>query len=408
MNVLLINKFLFPKGGDAVVTLNTGRLLAEHGHTVNYWGMRHAANPPYPHEKLFVDEVDYHARPTPVSALRQSLNVLYSFEARRKVEQMIEATRPDLVHVHNFAHQISPSILHVFRKHRLPVVMTLHDYKPVCPVYTLFTRGQTCQQCHHGRFYRCAVNRCTQGSLAKSLLNTAEMYLHHRLLRIYDLIQVFLAPSRFLEKTVKDMGFKGKVAWLPNFVDTSRFPLGPQRRERAVVYAGRLSPEKGLRTLVAAAAGLEIVVKIIGEGPQKSELSQLAHAAGARQVRFLGYLRGAELQREIQDSLAVVQPSEWFENNPLSVLEAFALGTPVISTDMGGLPELVRPGRTGLTFTPGDAVDLRRQLIRVLEAPEQAASWGRTARNFVENEFNPENHYRALLNFYQQAAEART
>lgn len=398
MKVLLVNKFLYPKGGDAISMLTTGKLLADRGHTVYYWGMSHPSNPPYPHQDLFVDEVDYHRKQSAAQNLRHSLQILYSLEAKRKADRMIRQVRPDLVHVHNFAHQLSPSILHAFRKYRLPVVMTMHDFKLVCPVYTLLSRGRFCRQCRQGRFYWCSLKKCAKGSYAKSLLATLEMVLHHQVLHVYDLIDLYFSPSQFMLRTMRDMGFGGDLRHLPNFIDLKLYPMPSAAPERYFAYFGRLDEGKGLETLLAA-AGTDITLKIIGDGPLRPGLERRAGA----NIRFLGYLRGKDLQREIQPSLAVVHPSELNENQPLSILEAFALGKAVIGSDLGGIPELVQDGGTGLIFRAGQPDDLRQKLTRLLDHPEQAATLGAAARARVEREFSQERHYQALLGLYQEA-----
>ncbi|NTV51809.1 MAG: glycosyltransferase family 4 protein [Candidatus Firestonebacteria bacterium] len=401
MKILQINKFLYPKGGDAISMLNTGRLLAERGHAVEYWGMRHPANPVYPHSECFVDEVDYHGRLTLRQTLRQSGQLLYSLEAKAKVEAMVRATKPDIVHLHNFAHQLSPSILPVFRKHRLPVVMTMHDFKLVCPVYTLLAGGHFCQQCRQGRYYRCTLNKCAKGSYAKSLLNTVEMYLHHRFLHLYDLIDIYISPSRFMQRTMQEMGFRGEIQYLPNFINLNLYPAPTPSEQRAFVYFGRLDEGKGLETLLAAAQDIPAPLKIIGDGPLREKLEQVARPHG--RIRFLGYLQGEALRREIRESLAVIQPSELNENNPLSVLEAFALGRPVIGSNMGGIPELVKDGETGLVYPAKEAGELKQRMLRLQADPQSAAAMGKSARGLIEREFSEETYYRGLMKLYQQA-----
>jgi glycosyltransferase involved in cell wall biosynthesis len=200
------------------------------------------------------------------------------------------------------------------------------------------------------------------------------------------------------------MGFTGDIRHLPNFIDLDQFPTQALPPQRSFVYFGRLAAEKGLRTLLTAAAGLPATVKIIGDGPQRAELESLARQQAPGKVLFLGYLRGADLQREVQQSLAVIQPSEWYENNPLSVLEAFACGKPVIGSNLGGIPELIQDGRTGLTFTAGQAEELRARMAWLLERPEQAAAMGQTARDLVREKYNEESHAAALLGIYRDAA----
>ena len=154
MKVLLINKFLYPKGGDAISTLTTGDLLSKKGHDVVYWGMQHPSNPDYPYKEYFVPYVDYNKPQGIVQKFKAAANILYSFQAKDKIEEFLKTFKPDVIHLNNFAHQISPSILNAFHKNNIPTVMTLRDYKLVCPVYTMLSHSKTCEKCKGGRYYQ--------------------------------------------------------------------------------------------------------------------------------------------------------------------------------------------------------------------------------------------------------------
>ena len=402
MKILMINKFLYLKGGDAIVTLGTGELLRARGHEVAYWGMKNEKDPAYPHRDLFVGEVDLNSGGGIKQQLKIAGNMLYSLEAKTKVEKLIKRIgKPDIVHLHNFAHQISPSILHVFKKHKIPCVMTMHDYKLVCASYTLLSHGKLCEKCAGGAYINCFREGCVKDSRAKSLLNTLEMYLHHSILHIYDLVDVFISPSRFLKDKVEEMGFKGRVVHLPNFVNCDEFTPRFEAKERCVVYCGRLSKEKGISTLISAVRGTGVPLKIIGDGPIKEALKRSVEKERLTNVQFLGYLTGEDLKDQIRRAAAVVVPSEWYENNPRSVIESFALGTPVIGARIGGIPELVKDGETGMTFEPGNAGDLREKISDMTGNPDKAAAMGKTARQLVEKELNPEKHYTQLMAIYE-------
>ena len=403
MKVLLVNKFLYPKGGDAISTLTTGSLLSSKGHKVSFWGMDHPSNPEYPLKRCFVKHVDFNNPYKKQNQLKAALNILYSFEAKRKMEEVIKIEKPDIVHLNNFAHQISPSILHVFRKHHIPVVMTMRDYKLVCPVHSMLREGKPCEKCKGGRYHHCFLNNCTKNSRVKSLINILEMYLHHKILHIYDLVDVYISPSRFLKSKVEEMGLKGKVVHLFNFVSLDDCRPQYEFIEKSIVYAGRLSHEKGLFTLIEAMKGLDVKLKIIGDGPLMQGLGDRVAGLGLKNVEFLGYKTGEEFKNEIKKSMFVVLPSECYENNPRSVIESFALGKPVVGAQIGGIPELVKDGKTGLTFEAGNVGDLRSKIETLLLNTENIVSMGRNARAFVEKEFNSETHYVRLLDIYQQA-----
>lgn len=404
MKVLLVNKFLFPKGGDAICTLATGELLKTRGHESIFWGMDHPLNPGYPYANLFVDNLDLNNSGGVKKQYDITLKLLYSFEAKKKIEELIKNVgNPDIVHLHNFAHQISPSVLHVFKRYKIPVVMTMHDYKLTCASYTLMDHGHICETCKAGKYYQCFLKGCVKNSKTKSLINTIEMYLHHKILHIYNLVDIFISPSRFLKAKSEEMGFKGKIVYLPNFVNLEDYVPQYGPTEYSVVYFGRLSKEKGLFTLIEAMRGLDLKLKIIGEGPLKDNLELKITSDNLENVILLGYKTGEELKNAVRKSIAVIVPSEWYENNPRSVIEAFALGKPVLGAKIGGVPELVRDNETGLTFEPGNIKDLRLKILSVLADQNKVVSMGKNARVAVESEFNKEKHYNKLMDIYNTA-----
>jgi len=406
MKILLINKFLYPRGGDAISTINTGKILSEKGHKVIFWGMKHPKNPSYQYQKYFIENIDYEKPMNIKEKINISFKIFYSFEAKRKIKKFInEVVKPDIVHLNNFAHQISPSILHVFKKYEIPIVMTMRDYKLVCPSYSMLSNDNPCEKCKGGKYYWCFLRKCTKNSYMKSLINTVEMYLHHRIFDIYSKIDVFISPSKFLKSKVLEMGFNGNIVVLPNFVFLEEYVPEFNFKENSLCYVGRLSKEKGLFTLIKAFKGLNVTLKIIGTGPIEEDLKIKVKSFGLNNVKFLGYKLGEDLKNEIRNSMGVILPSEWYENNPRTVLEAFALGKPIIGARIGGIPELVRDGETGYTFEPGNADDLGDKILLFLKNFEKIADMGKNARKFVEENFNPEKHYQELIRIYQMAIQ---
>ena len=404
MKILIINKFLYPKGGDAMITLDTGKLLTRNGHEVEYWGMTHPANENFRFKDYFVRQVDFDKKAGALERLRISLNLLYSFEAKRKIIKLLKIWKPDVVHLHNFSHQISPSILHIFKKQNIQVVMTMHDYKLVCASYALLSKGKICEKCKSKKYCHCFLEKCVKNSRPKSLLNTIEMYLHHKFLRIYDLIDIFISPSKFLKGKVEEMGFKGKIFHLPNFIAMRQYTQKYDWDDNSIVYFGRLSKEKGLFTLIEAMKELpNVTLKIIGEGPIKEALGSRVETLGLKNIKFLGYKSGKELNDEIRKSMFVVLPSEWYENNPRTIIEGFALGKPAIGARIGGIPELVRDNETGFTFEPGNVDDLISKIKELIADPDLIQKMGHGARRLSEEEFNEEKHYKGLIQVYENA-----
>lgn len=403
MKVLLANKYFYIKGGSERFFFKDAELLKQKGHQVVYFSMQHEKNLDCIEEAEFVSRIDYENPEGIKDKLSQSLKLLYSFEARKKIDSLLKREKPDLAHLHSIYHQISPSVIHSLKKHRVPIVMTLHDYKMVCPAYSMVRLGQVCEECKGGRYYRCFFNHCTKESYAKSLLNVMEMYLHHRILSIYDSVDVFITPSRFMLNKLKEMGFKGFLVNLTYSLDPRECRPEYVSDSRTICYFGRLSSEKGIYTLFQAIKGLNVNLKVIGAGPAESALRARAREEGMTNVRFLGYLAGDALRDEVKSSSMVIVPSEWYENYPNSVMEAFALGKPVIGARIGGIPEMVKDGETGFTFNSGDADELRSKIRLLLDKPGLTIGLGRNARRFVEEELNPDRHYRELMKIYRTA-----
>ena len=405
MKILLINKFLYPKGGDAISTLTTGELLVARGHKVIFWGMDHPKNPDYSYRELFVSYIDFNKPMSVLQRFRTTLRILYSFEAKKKIEKLIKKERPDIVHLNNFAHQISPSILDVFAKYRIPTVMTMRDYKMVCPTYSMLLDGKPCERCKNGKYYWCFLKNCTKSSYSKSLLNTLEMYLHHKILHIYDKVDLIIATSKFLKEKHMEMGLRNKIAYLPNFISTKDYLPEFQWKEKSMVYFGRLSRKKGLFTLLNAAAGLDIQLKMIGDGEIRQDLEQKARSEGLNNVVFIGYKSGEDLKEEIKCSIATVLPSEWYEAFGRTIIESFALGKPVIGSRIGGIPELIKDGENGLLFEPGNSDDLRTKIEFFLNNQGIIKKWSENAKKLVEEKFSEDKHYEGLMEIYKKAIQ---
>ena len=232
------------------------------------------------------------------------------------------------------------------------------------------------------------------------------MVLHQRLLRLYRGVDVFLAPSRFLKNKMEEMGFKGRIVHLPNFLPAAGFESGSGPGE-GILYFGRLSPEKGLAVLLEAAGKTGMSWKIAGEGPMREALEAAIRDRSLTNVSLLGYKPAEALIPEIRRSMFVVLPSVWYENQPYAVMEAFALEKPVVAARIGGIPELVREGETGLTFESGNATDLAEKAMLLTRSPERVRDMGRNARRLIETEFSPADHYRRLMGVYASVMRGR-
>lgn len=401
MKILLVNKFFYFKGGADTSFFNTARLLKQKGHKVIFFSMKDPKNNNSEYDKYFVENVDYETKGLR-GKVDSTLKILYSVEAQKKIEELIMQEKPDIAHLHSIYHQISPSILYSLRKFNIPVVMTLHDYKMVCASYRMLYKGHVCESCKNGAYYHCFWKGCVKNSKAKSLVNTVEMYFHHKILKIYDLVNTFISPSVFLKDKLKKMSFKGNIAILPYCASLEGYTPYYNWTEKSVLYSGRLSHEKGLFTLLEAMKGIDTKLKIAGEGPIEKDLKSKVARDNMQNIDFLGYKNKEELKDEISKSMLCVVPSEWYENYPYAIIESFCLGRLVVGSKIGGIPELVKDNKTGLTFEAGNANDLRLKMSSLIDNTEKVIEMGKNARAFVEKELNSEKHYEKLIKIYRQ------
>lgn len=401
MKILLINKFFFPRGGADRHFFALKKLLEENGHEVVVFSMDHPDNTRSTFSGFFVSNVDFERVRFDWQGVRAVGRMLYSFEARRKLRKLIERERPDVAHLHNIYHQLSPSILSVLTAYRIPVVQTLHDFKLISPNYNLYAHGGICRHALGGRWYECILHRCVKRSFAASFVEAIEMWFH-RTLGLYErAVDRFIAPSQFLLDLVQRSApsIASKLRLLPNFIELD--DAQPPLADDALVYVGRLSEEKGVEDLVTAAAELPFPLHIVGSGPLEQRLRERVRSEGLARVTLLGRLDGDVLRETVQRARAVIVPSRCYENCPLVILEAYRASKPVIGTRHGGITELVRDGETGLLAMPNSIDDLKRCLKIMVDDPQHAREMGGNGRRFVER-FSSQHFYRKLMTIYEE------
>jgi glycosyltransferase involved in cell wall biosynthesis len=398
--LLAINNYHYRRGGAEVVFLEHTRMFENIGWQVVPFAMRHPNNFATPWSDYFPDEIEFGASYGLGAKLVRSSRVIYSMQARRNMHRLLARIRPQVAHVHNIYHHLSPSILPPLKRCGIPVVMTLHDLKLACPAYTMMSGGKPCERCRGGKLYNVAVNRCIKGSLTLSALVMVESYLH-RLLRLYEAnVDRFVVPSRYLLDKLVQWGFaRERFIYIPNFVDIARFEPGSDAGRR-FVYCGRLDQLKGVETLVRAACAARQPLTLIGSGPMAARLRPLSEELGG-DVIFTGHLAKDALGAAIQDARAVVVPSECHENAPLALLEAYAAGRPVIGSRIAGIPELVREEETGMLYPTGDVDALADALTRFAQLPDaRISAMGAAGRAWVERDFNPAVYLERQLDLY--------
>ncbi len=396
MKILQINKFFFEQGGSERYFFDVSAALEEAGHEVVHFSMQDERNRPSPYAEYFLRPVDFSKGSR--RSITKAIHYVYSMEAMEMVRRLVKKTQPDVAHLHNIAHHLTPSILVALRNMGVPVVQTLHDYQLICPNYKLFTHGSPCERCKQHRYWNAITYNCVQDSKSSSMLAAFEMGFHNVLLGTYRWgVNRFIAPSQFLYTKLLEWGWrKSQIMYLPHFVEVT--PTRQQKRKRQVLFAGRLVPEKGAHLVVEAAEQCPNIQFIIaGDGPQKKVLHQRITQRNIKNCKLVGHLTPEAVQRTIQESTAVVVPSLWYENAPYAVLEAWAHSTPVIGSAHGGMVELITPGKNGELFHPGDANDLA-QKVQVL--------FNSSTTSVLAFPFSKEKHVQQLMNVYEEIQQS--
>ncbi|HIA07543.1 MAG TPA: glycosyltransferase family 1 protein [Chromatiaceae bacterium] len=400
MKALLVNKFYWMKGGSEAVFFGDKALLEANGHDVVPFSMQDSKNVPSEYSDSFVSNIDYTSgkiRDKITSAAR----IVFSMEARKKMRQLVQKTSPDVAHFHIFQHQISPSVFAPLRKAGIPIVLTLHDLKPICPNYKMFTHGEVCERCKGRKFYNCVKHKCTKGSTGKSLVNMVEMYFHY-FAGYYQNVDRYVAVSRFYQRKMIEFGFsEDQVVYIPNYIDCEDFaPSGSD--DDYALYFGRLSEEKGLETLLEAAKlQPDIRILIAGTGPAEDALKQLAASLNLDNVEFVGFQTGEAMRNLLDRASFTVLPSKWYENCPMSVLESLAMEKPVVGANIGGIPDLIADGVDGFLYDNRSPADLAEKMDRLWQDKALRRTFGQTGRSKVAAEFNPQKHYDQLIALYQ-------
>ncbi len=398
--LLSINSYHYHRGGADNVYFQHAELMQRHGWENAFFSMHHPRNLPSDWSAYFVDEIEFgHAYPL-AQKVSKAIKVVYSVEAQRKLRALLAAWRPDVAHLHNIYHHLSPSILPVLRKAGVPAVMTAHDLKIACPNNKMYNETGVCERCKGGQYAQLIAHRCIKDSLAASTVVALEAVVHRLLGSYGDNLERIIVPSRFFLSKFVEWGWPAeRFAYIPNWIDADAI----QTDDRAgdyFLYLGRLAPEKGIETLVRACVLAGVKLAVAGDGPLMSGLQAMLRD-GAGNVRLFGHCEGDQLATLVRGARAVVVPSQWYENAPLSVLESFAAAKPVIGSRIGGIPELIDEGRTGWLVEPGDVAALVSVLLMVNALPDASVrAMGRAARARVERDFHRRGYLASMLALY--------
>lgn len=395
--ILIVNKFYYRRGGDCTAALALEQLLKQKGHEVAVFSTRHPLNLESPWSDYFLSEISF-SQGGWKGKLKAIDRLFFSSEVKHAFGKLLDDFRPDIVHAHNIHSYISPFILKLAAARGIKVVWTLHDYKLICPAYTCLRNGNPCEACFTDKT---AVIRykCMKNDRKASLFGYLEALAWNRT-KLEKYTDAFISPSHFLKEKMKAAGFNpDKIHVLPNFVENMPAPTNEPKKDY-YCYVGRISPEKGIENLLEAAKELPYSLKVIGDG---NGLEKLSQCFSKNNIEFLGKLPKEKVWKMLEKSRFSVIPSIWYENNPFSAIESLSLGTPVLGAEIGGIPELITPGKNGDLFPPHDKQTLRKKINHYFCHPETWASPGEIAEE-ARNRFSAQTFYNQLIRIYEQSS----
>ena len=398
MRTLIVNKFLYPNGGSETYIFRLGEQLQKMGHEVQYFGMEHEGRIVGNQAESYTSNMDFHTGK--VKKLFYPFRIIYSVEARKKIRQVLQDLKPDVVHLNNINFQITPSIIYEIRdfekklKRHIQIVYTAHDYQWVCPnhMMTIPSTEELCFACKGGKFGACTKNRCIHNSRIRSFLGMLEAYFY-KWHRTYGKVDTIICPSEFMKKQLDtDPLLKKKTVVLYNFIPEMETGLAStdimrqdadvwdrlqaKLPEQYVLYFGRFSEEKGVKLLCEICKELtQVSFVFAGKGPLKEEIAKLSNAIN------VGFVSGKALQKLIEGAQFSLYPSQWYENCPFSVMESQILGTPVVASSLGGIPELLQDGVTGELFQAECGEELKEKIKRLWDQPEICRKYQENCRN---------------------------
>jgi glycosyltransferase involved in cell wall biosynthesis len=392
MRVLLVHGAYQQFGGEDSVVRAEKELLERHGDEVFLYS-RHN------------DEIKEFNSTDKAAFFPQTV---YSWKSSGEIEDVVRRIQPDVAFVHNVYPLISPSVYHKLHALGVPAVQVLHNFRPFCPNGFFYTQGQVCEACRDGNYLNAIRKRCYKDSYILSGLYALTLG-SNRLSGMVEKIAGFICLTEFFKIKMKEAGVPdSKLFVRPNFVyappltDTKETATTNDGGKYAL-YLGRLSPEKGCWTLIRTFEQLpHVSLKIIGAGPQEQELRNYVREKGISNIEFLGFKSGDEKWQLLRNSLCLVVPSEWYENFPVTVLEAFMASKPVIASRMGGLPYIVEDGQSGLLFEAGQVDQLAQKIKQFAENPASAAAMGACGRRLTETKYGPEQGYQNLMSIFSQ------
>jgi glycosyltransferase involved in cell wall biosynthesis len=385
MKILLVHNLYKQPGGENVVFESEGELLSKYGHFV---------------ERLVFDNSTIR---TFVDRLLSGIKVIYNPESARRLKEKIDHFNPDIIHVHNFVPLVSPSVFSVAKKFNIPTILTLHNYRLICPSATLVYKGKIYERSIHTVFPWDAI---IKGVYRNSVLETAAiaiMVAFHNLMGTWrNKVDFFIVLTHFAKDKFKTSALaipEESLVVKSNFVPD--FGIGQMERDDGLLFVGRLVEEKGIRVLLKAAALLPFKLTIIGDGPMRKLVNQAASTNP--NIHYLGFQDKVTVARHLKKCKALIFPSIWYEGFPLAILEAFSTGTLVIASRLGAMAEIIQDGENGLLFEEGNERALVDKILEIEASPGKVKQLGDKARLSYLTHYTPEKNYGLLMGIYNKA-----
>lgn len=387
MKILLVHNYYQQPGGEDFVFTAESNLLRRHGHEV-------------------VEYREDNKRINEMNRVIVGVNAIWSCSTQRKLVQMLRDIRPDVVHFHNTFLLISPSAYYACQKVGVPVVQTLHNYRLLCPVATLFRQGCVCEDCLNKIFpWPAVLHACYHHSPTETFVIAAMLFIHRWLKTWRKKIDIYIAPSEFTRNIFIKGGFpQEKIIVKPNFIYPD--PGLSEKDNQYALFVGRLTPEKGIMTLLEAWQKLEeIPLKIAGDGPLMDNIQRFLNTNNLKQIEILGQQTHEEVLKLLKEARFLIFPSGWYEVFPLAIIEAFACGIPAIASRSGVMAEIIKDGYNGLHFAPGNVEDLISKVKWAWTHKKEMEDLDKNARKDFEEKYNAEQNYKMLMDIYKFAIE---
>ena len=395
MKILVIHNDYKMHGGETAVFAAEIQLLKNAGHTIITYtrNNREIANYSFFNKLLFFP------------------NAVFSRQSYVEVRQLVKKERPDIAHIHNVFPLISPSVYAALHGEGVPIVQTVHNFRFLCPNGLFLTHGHLCERCKFGNTFHAVYLKCYRNSTLLSLLYAVTIGLHRKL-GTFNRIDRFIALTEFTKDKLTEARFTKaeKISVLGNYL---QMPLPrllyTKPSDGYVAYLGRLSEEKGISTLIKAVAGIDrLTLKIAGDGPERKNLQEMVKELKLKQVEFVGHITGEDKWNFLRNAICMVIPSKWYENFGLSILESMAVGTPVIGSNLGGIPHIIKDRQNGLIFDHSKPEDLKQKILWLLDSPDETITIAQRGRETIEKDYTSQKHEQQLMRIYEMLIQKQT